>query len=197
MARSRYMRVDSTSTRAKPACVSLSRYLLSSSAPAMDSTQSSMLRRTGSGTESPLMTMSDTPRRPPGGLAEGSSSTCVYTFSVVSKSIRQRNGELGAHRLDRSTAVGDRVVSALRNSLVVRPWTDRPLPPTTTKQDKSSTSRLLLRIGSLIFLHPNSGVRPECYNRGRAASCPHHHRRVADVQRLRRVELAAVGAMYW
>jgi hypothetical protein len=50
---------------------------------------------------------------------------------------------------------------------------------------------------SLMFLHLISGVRPECYNRGRAASCPLHHRRVADVQRLRRVELVAVGAMYW
>jgi len=48
-----------------------------------------------------------------------------------------------------------------------------------------------------MFLPPNSGVRPECYNRGRAASCPDDHRRVADVQRLRRVELAAVGALYW
>src|SRR5437762_3716772 len=59
------MRHGSTSTSANPAARSLSEYSVSCSAPAMQPTHNSTLRRTSAGT-SPRTTTSDTANRPPG-----------------------------------------------------------------------------------------------------------------------------------
>src|SRR6516225_2281198 len=61
----RYTRVGSTSTDANPLRASFSRYSFSSSAPAMQPTQSSMLLRISAG-RSPRTSTSDIAKRPPG-----------------------------------------------------------------------------------------------------------------------------------
>src|SRR5438093_1155051 len=109
-----YMRHGSTVTSVNPAPASLSRYSVSSSAPAMQPTHNSMLRRTSAGT-SPRTITSDTANCPPG------FSTRNASRSTASLSLDRLITQFEMMTSTESSGRGIDSIVPLRNSTFVAP----------------------------------------------------------------------------